>query len=654
MAEFLRGTLAPGKKNIKRKVEENPENPKSSFNEGVIERGIKVKNALVLPTEPTEEKREPELKKTKLDNLLDLSFIPLSKVPEILEKKEENATVQIEAKEGDKMDIEKPLGIQISGYNVSIKFEFQKSKGNPALTEKYRPEKMSDFVGNQQKIQEIRQWLIDHRQKKPGTELGLMIVGFAGSGKTTAAHLIPKDLGYSVQEINMISKIAGKRDSTLNKNNPNKEASFVVDGVLPAMARNNLGKSHVVVVDQIEDQGTKAILRPLWKVPASLELRVAKPLHGILQPVRVNATGSGRKEVKKGKKIIYEDNVDYNWPAPLIMTVNNFQNSSIYDLKNAVAPGAKGKSKLIKIVYFNRIEPYIIRKRLDFICKSEKILPNNLDMIAGCSRGDMRRAIMLLEQSCLIHETVFIRDHLGKDVKYKKMIPDQVKMVCSMISSPVPSVDNYTQFECTNGGLPIFNNLSPVMDEEETGEYIQDMNAQDVCSIALKQDHGIDYLENLFTKMDDTFIESMVHSHIPSMISSAHGKKRHPYLPKTTENCQCKKSRGDNNSESDFNLQPCPKHSDNVMDALSAICDSKSVSDIFLKSDAWKKNCIYPYYIQTSRVYPCVLARLPNTENRENLKINWEATKTYHHESLGGASNKKVSLLKHIFFTSES
>lgn len=62
-----------------------------------------------------------------------------------------------------------------------------------------------------------------------------------------------------------------------------KEASIIVDGIIPAMLRNNFGQKHVVMLDEVDDVATAAQLKPLWKIPEKKELRVQKPFHGILQ-----------------------------------------------------------------------------------------------------------------------------------------------------------------------------------------------------------------------------------------------------------------------------------------------------------------------------------------------------------------------------------
>lgn len=206
-------------------------------------------------------------------------------------------------------------------------------------TEKHCPKSLSEFVGNEKQIAEIKTWLANHASTKPGTKLGLMLIGPSGCGKTILASLVPKHLGYQVQEFNTVTVVTGKREKVMKKGNPNSEASIIIDGVIPAMVRNNFGKPHVVVLDQVEDMGTAAELKPLWKTSDKKDSN-RKPLHGILQPVQRVANAKSRKKEVKGDIVVASDSIAVKWPAPLIMTVNDAQATSIYDLKNATIRGA--------------------------------------------------------------------------------------------------------------------------------------------------------------------------------------------------------------------------------------------------------------------------------------------------------------------------
>jgi len=526
--------------------------------------------------------------------------------------------------------------VKITQKSPKVSFDFKleekTEKESESWTEKYRPKILLEFMGNEQQISEIKQWLKDHFQKKEGTKLGLMIVGPPGCGKkikvdiihlgkTVASNLVAKVMGYSIQEFNMNTIVTGKREKNMKKGNPNNEASFLLDGIIPAMARNNNGIPHVVILDQAEDIATAAQYKVLWKLPENNIEKLKHPLHGILQPVRINSMVNKRRKKIVDGKIVIEDIINYEWPAPLILTVNDYQASTIEGIKNAtIRQVAKSKVKkekdansLLKIVFFNRIPCNLIIKRLHQICDAEDIIIacnelGGLEKIARCSFGDMRRAIIILEGSCLL---------LRRNEKGKRFFNEKEAIhVCKL----------YTIAEKS----PLLNHK--LLDEEESREFIPDMSAKEVLTAVMTEKHDRDYLYQLFDRYNSPFIESMLHLHIPMYLTASHGSVKHPYLPISNEN----------------------NPSINVMDAMSLISDSWSVSDLYYNEGAWKKNEMYEYYMFHSRLYPSLMAKHPDRTNKFKTSLNWADTiKQTNFNNSQTASRKKMARLKNTFQTDE-
>ena len=65
-------------------------------------------------------------------------------------------------------------------------------------SEKYRPQKISDMVGNEESRKEIMEWFA---KWKKGTK-PLLLVGPPGIGKTTMAFLVAKQFGYDMIGLN--------------------------------------------------------------------------------------------------------------------------------------------------------------------------------------------------------------------------------------------------------------------------------------------------------------------------------------------------------------------------------------------------------------------------------------------------------------------
>lgn len=72
--------------------------------------------------------------------------------------------------------------------------------GEVPWVEKYRPKTLDEIKGQKEAVEEIRSWIRDVREGKRVKPL--LIVGPPGSGKTSAAHAIARELGYDAVEVN--------------------------------------------------------------------------------------------------------------------------------------------------------------------------------------------------------------------------------------------------------------------------------------------------------------------------------------------------------------------------------------------------------------------------------------------------------------------
>lgn len=82
-------------------------------------------------------------------------------------------------------------------------------RANLLLTDRNRPTKLVDIIGNKKLVHEVHAWL---RKWRAGEgQNAIMLCGPAGIGKTSLAHVVAADCGYTVLELNA-SDVRGRQD----------------------------------------------------------------------------------------------------------------------------------------------------------------------------------------------------------------------------------------------------------------------------------------------------------------------------------------------------------------------------------------------------------------------------------------------------------
>ncbi|MHA1911620.1 MAG: replication factor C large subunit [Candidatus Kariarchaeaceae archaeon] len=206
--------------------------------------------------------------------------------------------------------------------------------------EKYRPASTNDLVGNNKNVNALSSWLKDWG--KPKTKRAALIIGPAGSGKTSFAFATANDLGVFVVEINASDK---RNKSVIEEK---VKGATIFSSLTNYLDGTSTSYERVVLIDEVDG------------------------LHG-------NRDRGGAPTLSK---IIKETSV------PIIMTANNPNANPLSSLK-----------RVSKVILFSSLSDKDIFSALTPIiqCEKVKITNDQLKTIITNSQGDLRAAINDLE-----------------------------------------------------------------------------------------------------------------------------------------------------------------------------------------------------------------------------------------------------------------
>ncbi len=196
-------------------------------------------------------------------------------------------------------------------------------------SEKYRPQIISDMVGNEEARAAIIEWFV---KWKKGTK-PLLLVGPPGIGKTTIAYLVAKQFGYDMIGLNA-SDVRSK--------------SRINEILMPVLGNVSVLGIPMIFVDEVDgihgrgDYGGASALVDILKEPT----------------------------------------------VPIVLAANNDASDKMKSIK-----------KVVKIIYFKKIPPRLLRVYLENILKkqSAKLSPGALIKVIDKSKGDIRSMINLTQ-----------------------------------------------------------------------------------------------------------------------------------------------------------------------------------------------------------------------------------------------------------------
>jgi replication factor C large subunit len=221
-------------------------------------------------------------------------------------------------------------------------------------TEKYRPKTFKDIIGNGKQKKEVETWVESWKNgEKPQP---LLLVGPAGTGKTTFAHVIASEFSDFI-ELNASDKRSYDIIMSTVGESATTKSFFTNNGNNPNDSNNNINYK-LIILDEVDG------------------------IHGTDDRGGTRAIG----------KIIKES------IHPIVMTANDFYSKRLTTIKT--------KCKVVKI---GKVHTNSINALLKRICMKEGIDADSeaVKALARGSNGDMRSALNTLQ--VLVDETKKLR-----------------------------------------------------------------------------------------------------------------------------------------------------------------------------------------------------------------------------------------------------
>ena len=213
-------------------------------------------------------------------------------------------------------------------------------------TDKYKPKKLSDLIGNKIQIKKTKLWLSNFNNKVEGTKPALLISGPPGIGKTTLANLILDEFNYDVIEFNASDVIRENLKNILGKQSISK-----------LMGGNN---NNGIIMDEVDGASTG-------------------DKGGISELISfINPNKGKRKKIK----------IKPNYINPIICICNNDTEKKMSDLKKECEYIRFGLPKTNEI--YNFAEKIINKEEI-------KVSEEELLEIVLHSQNDIRKLICNLE-----------------------------------------------------------------------------------------------------------------------------------------------------------------------------------------------------------------------------------------------------------------